>query len=135
MTRSSREAVELVGGIGAKVGSRKKSRGREDEGDVRGKEGRQRTRRAFEESTRAECRVSLFVVPFKFSSGEAEAESLHTAFKPVLVGRQRSFSLSGDTFQANSGSRLFATELANVERRNSALETPERGEWKKEEGG
>lgn len=88
-------SVELVGGIGAKVGSRKNRGGgrrtavrRET---IRGKEGRTETTNGERRKVLEPSRVSLFVVPFKFSSGEAEAESF-TAFKPVLVGRQRSFS-------------------------------------------
>lgn len=61
-------------------------------------------------------RVSLFVVPFNFCSGEAEAESF-TAFKPG--SRRKAEKLLGDTFQANSGSRF--QELANVEEEDRGL--------------
>lgn len=138
-------SVELVGGIGAKVGSRKNRGGgrrtavrRET---IRGKEGRTETTNGERRKVLEPSRVSLFVVPFKFSSGEVEAESF-TAFKPVLVGRQRSFSrrhVPGQfRFALARVARVAATELANVERIAEELRgnrSGAAGEWKKEEGG
>lgn len=110
----------------------KRSRGGRREGDgdternVGGKEGRTETNGELTEesySSRVECPFSWFLS--SSLSGEAEAES-STAFKPVLVGREAREASLGDTFQANSGSRLLAaaTELANVER------TPRKNSWK-----
>lgn len=142
-------SVELVGGIGAKVGSRKNRGGgrrtaeRDGERRFEGrKEGRrQQTASGGKYSSRVECPFSWFLSSSLPGRRKPSPSLLLSPFSSE--GREASL---GDTFQANSGSRLLAshawrgaaTELANVERIAEELRgnrSGAAGEWKKEEGG
>lgn len=147
MTRSSREAWNSSGELARKLGAEKIAGegGGQRYGERRfegRKEGRrQQTASGGKYSSRVECPFSWFLSSSLPGRRKPSPSLLLSPFSSE--GREASL---GDTFQANSGSRLLAshawrgaaTELANVERIAEELRgnrSGAAGKWKKEEGG